>query len=87
MYFIDNYTFSAGIQYNLGMRLWSTVLLVIFWYIWITNIGSYATYYTNLEKKFEGFGRQIVAEILPPEKIAEGMKYGAASVLEWNKKQ
>lgn len=30
MYFIDDYTFSAGIQYNFGMRLWSTLLLAIF---------------------------------------------------------
>lgn len=30
MYFIDNYTVSAGIRYNLGMRLWSTVLLAVF---------------------------------------------------------
>lgn len=55
MYFIDDYTFSAGIQYNLGMRLWSTLLLMIFGYIWITNIGSHMTYYSNLEKKLEGF--------------------------------
>ena len=53
MYFIDDYTFSAAIQYNLGMRLWSTALLVVFGYIWITNIGSYTTYYSNLQKKFE----------------------------------
>ena len=71
MYFIDNYNFSAGIQYNLGMRLWSTLLLGIFGYIWITNIGSYMTYYANLEKKFEGIGSHIMAEIFPPEKIAE----------------
>lgn len=86
MYFIDNYTFSAGIQYNLGMRLWSTVLLAIFGYVWITNIGSYTPYYANLEKKFEGFGSKIVAELLPPEQIAAGVKNGAASILEWNKK-
>jgi hypothetical protein len=30
MYFVDDYTFSAGIQYNLGMRLWSTIILAIF---------------------------------------------------------
>lgn len=84
MYFIDDYTFSAGIQYNLGMRLWSTALLAVFGYIWLTNIGSYTTYYSNLEKKFEGIGSRIVAEILPPEKIAEGVKTGAASILEWN---
>lgn len=86
MYFIDDYTFKAGIQYNLGMRLWSTILLAVFGYVWITNIGAYTTYYGNLQKKFEGFGNRIVAEILPPEKIAEGVKNGAASVLEWNKK-
>lgn len=87
MYFIDDYTFSAGIQYNLGMRLWSTLLLAIFGYIWITNIGSYTGYYSNLEKKFEGFGSRIVAEILPPEKISEGMKNGAASILDWKSKK
>jgi hypothetical protein len=87
MYFIDDYTFSAGIQYNLGMRLWSTLLLAIFGYIWITNIGSYTGYYSNLEKKFEGFGSKIVAEMLPPEKISEGMKNSAASILEWNHKK
>lgn len=86
MYFIDNYTFSAGIQYNLGARLWSTALLAIFGYLWITNIGAYTAYYTSLEKRFEGFGNKIVAEILPPEKIAEGVKYGASSILEWKKK-
>lgn len=53
MYFIDDYTFSAGIQYNLGMRLWSTLFLAIFGYVWITNIGAYTTYYGNLQKKFE----------------------------------
>ncbi len=53
MYFLDDYKLSAGIQYNLGMRLWSTVLLAIFGYIWLTNIGSYTNYYANLEKKFE----------------------------------
>ena len=53
MYFLDDYKLSAGIQYNLGMRLWSTVLLAIFGYIWLTNIGSYTNYYTNLQKKFE----------------------------------
>ncbi len=86
MYFIDNYTFSAGIQYNLGMRLWSTVLLAIFGYIWITNIGSYTPYYTNLQKKFEGFGVRIMAEMIPPEKIAEWVKNGTASILNWDKK-
>lgn len=86
MYFVDDYTFSAGIQYNLGLRLWSTLLLTIFGYIWITNIGTYSTYYGNLQKKFEGIGSHIVAEIFPPEKIAEGVKNGAASILEWNKK-
>lgn len=86
MYFIDDYTFSAGIQYNLGMRLWSTIILAVFGYLWIANIGSYTTYYSDLQKKFEGFGNRIVAEILPPEKLAEGVKNGAASVLEWNKK-
>ncbi|MDD2916943.1 MAG: hypothetical protein PHH70_03830 [Candidatus Gracilibacteria bacterium] len=86
MYFLDNYTFSAGIQYNLGMRLWSTALLAIFGYLWITNIGAYTPYYANLQKQLEGFGNKIVAEILPPEKIAEGVKYGAASLLEWKKK-
>jgi hypothetical protein len=74
MYFIDDYTFSAGIQYNLGMRLWSTLFLMIFGYMWITNIGSYATYYGNLQKKFEGIGSHIVAEILPPEQLAEGVR-------------
>lgn len=53
MYFVDNYTVSAGIQYNLGMRLWSTALLVVFGYLWITNIGSYAGYYSGLEKRLE----------------------------------
>ncbi|MDD5376607.1 MAG: hypothetical protein PHH16_00655 [Candidatus Gracilibacteria bacterium] len=86
MYFLDDYTFSAGIRYNLGMRLWSTLLLAIFGYIWITNIGSYTAYYGNLQKRFTGFGSQIVAEILPPEKIAEGVKNGTASILQWNKK-
>jgi len=86
MYFIDDYTFSAGIQYNLGMRLWSTVILAIFGYIWITNIGAYTEYYSDLQKKFTGFGSQVVAQILPPEKIAEGVKNGTASILEWNKK-
>jgi len=86
MYFIDNYAFSAGLQYNLGMRLWSTIILAIFGYIWITNIGSYTTYYSSLQQKVTGFGTHVVAEILPPEKIAEGVKNGAASVLEWNKK-
>jgi hypothetical protein len=86
MYFVDDYTFSAGIQYNLGMRLWSTLVLAVFGYIWITNIGAYTTYYSNLQKKFEGYGSHIVAEIFPPEKIAEGIKNGTASILEWNKK-
>lgn len=86
MYFLDDYTFSAGIQYNLGMRLWSTLLLAIFGYVWISNIGAYTGYYSDLEKRFEGFGSHIVAEIFPPEKIAEGVKNGAASVLQWNKK-
>lgn len=86
MYFIDDYTFSAGIQYNLGLRLWSTILLAIFGYIWITNIGSYSAYYGNLQKKFEGIGNHIMAEKFPPEKIAEGIKNGTASILEWNKK-
>ncbi len=53
MYFIDDYTFKAGIQYNLGMRLWSTLLLAVFGYVWITNIGAYTAYYGNLQKKFE----------------------------------
>lgn len=52
MYFIDDYTFSAGIQYNLGLRLWSTLLLAIFGYVWITNLGSYTAYYSNLQKRF-----------------------------------
>jgi|GEM_PF-6865404 len=30
MYFVDDYTYSAGIQYNLGIRLWSTIVLAIF---------------------------------------------------------
>lgn len=71
MYFIDDYTFSAGIRYNLGMRLWSTLLLAVFGYVWISNIGAYTNYYGSLEKKFEGFGSRIVAEVFPPEKIAE----------------
>lgn len=71
MYFIDDYTFSAEIQYNFGMRLWSTLLLAIFGYVWISNIGAYTDYYSSLEKKFEGFGSRIVAEVFPPEKIAE----------------
>ncbi len=86
MYFIDNYTGSAGIQYNLGMRLWSTVLLAVFGYLWIANIGSYAPYYSSLEKRLEGFGNKIVAEIFPPEKIAEGVKNGTASILQWKEK-
>lgn len=86
MYFIDDYTFSAGIQYNLGLRLWSTVLLAVFGYVWISNIGAYTEYYGSLQKKLEGFGNRIVAEVFPPEKIAEGVKNGAASVLQWNRK-
>ena len=86
MYFVDDYSFAAGIQYNLGMRLWSTIILAIFGYVWITNIGSYTAYYSGLQQKLTGFGTHIVAEILPPEKITEGVKNGAASILEWNKK-
>ena len=87
MYFVDDHTFSAVIQYNLGVKLWSTIIIAIFGYIWITNIGAYANYYGNLQKKLEGFGSQIVAELLPPDKIAEGVKSGAASILEWNTKK
>lgn len=86
MYFVDDYSFAAGIQYNLGMRLWSTIILAIFGYVWITNIGSYTAYYSSLQQKFTGFGTHIVAEILPPAKIAEGVKNGTASIMEWNKR-
>jgi hypothetical protein len=53
MYFIDDYTYSAGITYNLGTRLWSTLLLALFGYIWISNIGTYTDYYGGLRKKLE----------------------------------
>lgn len=85
MYFIDDYAYSAGIQYNLGIRLWSTIILAIFGYAWITNIGAYADYYNGLKNQLSGFGSQIVAQILPPDEIADGVKKWAASVLEWNK--
>jgi len=85
MYFVDDYTYSAGIQYNLGIRLWSTIVLAIFWYAWITNIGAYADYYNNLKNQLSGFGSQIVAQIIPPDQIANGVRKWATSVLEWNK--
>lgn len=84
MYFVDDYSFAAGIQYNFGVRLWSSIILVIFGYVWITNIGLYTSYYSGLQQKLTGFGMHIVAEILPPEKIAEGVKNSTASILQWN---
>lgn len=74
MYFVDDYTYSAGIQYNLGIRLWSTIILAIFGYAWITNIGAYTDYYSGLKDRLSGFGSQIVAQILPPDRIADGVK-------------
>ncbi len=74
MYFVDDYTYSAGIQYNLGIRLWSTLILAIFGYVWITNIGAYTDYYSGLKDRLSGFGSQIVAQILPPDQIANGVK-------------
>lgn len=87
MYFIDDYTYNAGIRYNLGTKLWSTLLLVVFGYVWISNIGLYADYYSGLQKKLEGFGNHIVAEIIPPEQIGQGIKNASASILDWNKKR
>lgn len=87
MYFVDDYTLSANIGYNFGMRLWAVVILAVFGYTWLTNIGSYSDYYGNLKTRLEGVGHQIVAEVLPPEKIAEGVKNGTASVLQWNAKK
>lgn len=87
MYFVDDYTYSAGIQYNLGVRLWSTIILAIFGYVWLTNISAYTGYYNDLQKRFTWFGTQIVAQILPPEKIIDSVKHGTASILEWNTKR
>lgn len=74
MYFVDDYTYSAGIQYNLGVRLWSTLILAIFGYAWITNISAYTEYYSSLKDRLSGFGTQIVAQILPPDRIADGVR-------------
>ena len=83
MYFIDDYTLSANIQLNTGIRLWAVVILAVFGYTWLSNIGSYTDYYADLQKRVAGFGSHIVAEIIPPEQIADGVKHGAASILEW----
>lgn len=84
MYFIDDYTISANINYNLGGRLWATVVIAVFGYAWLTNIGSYTDYYSSLQKRVTGFGSHVMAQIIPPEQIAEGVKHGAASILQWN---